>query len=70
MGLNWILLIVILPILITMVFVNVDSWLWRVILLSLAAFGLYWNPFPGAQIVVPVLLIIMVPIVKALKDAT
>ena len=65
-----ILLIVILPILITMVFVSVDSWLWRIIALALAAYGIFGNPFPGAPVVVPVALVIMIPIVKALKDAT
>jgi hypothetical protein len=68
-NITLILLIVILPILITMTFVNVTSWPWRMILMALAAYGVLGNPFPGAPIVVPVVLIIMIPIVRALKDA-
>ncbi|MCA3148624.1 MAG: hypothetical protein ING18_06020 [Burkholderiales bacterium] len=66
---NWIFLFVILPILVTSIFMNLESWLWRIFYTGIATYAIFGNPFPGAPIAVAVALIILLAIKKSLENA-
>ncbi len=65
----WIFLFIVLPLLIVGIFTSIDSWLWRIILLTVAVLSIFINPFPGAPIVVPVVLIIGIAFKRSLSDS-